>query len=48
MSLWDAEKVSRWCLVWDELDCRVKAKQPTSAQHRWGLLQDCCVFTAMM
>ena len=28
-------------MVWDELDCRVKAKQPTSAQHLWELLQDC-------
>ena len=22
-------------MVWDELDCRVKEKQPTSAQHMW-------------
>lgn len=22
-------------MVWDELDCRVKAKQPTSAQNPW-------------
>ena len=28
-------------MVWDELDCRVKEKQPTSAQHMWKLLQDC-------
>ena len=28
-------------MVWDELDCRVKEKQPTSAQHMWELLQDC-------
>ncbi|CDQ60383.1 unnamed protein product [Oncorhynchus mykiss] len=28
-------------MVWDELDCRVKEKQPTSAQHMWVLLQDC-------
>ena len=28
-------------MVWDELDRRVKAKQPTSAQHLWELLQDC-------
>jgi hypothetical protein len=27
-------------MVWDELDCRVKEKQP-SAQHMWELLQDC-------
>jgi hypothetical protein len=26
--------------VWNELDCRVKEKQPTSAQHMWKLLQD--------
>ena len=26
---------------WDELDRRVKEKQPTSAQHMWELLQDC-------
>ena len=25
-------------MVWDELDHRVKAKQPTSAQHLWELL----------
>ena len=28
-------------MVWDEMDCRVKAKGPTSAQHLWELLQDC-------
>ena len=28
-------------MVWDELDCRVKKKQPTSAQHMWKLLQVC-------
>ena len=28
-------------IVWDELDRRVKEKQPTSAQHMWELLQDC-------
>jgi hypothetical protein len=28
-------------MVWDELDCRVKEKQPTSAQHMWELFQDC-------
>ena len=28
-------------MVWDELDCRVKEKQPSSAQHMWELLQDC-------
>ena len=28
-------------MVWDELDCRVKEKQPISAQHMWELLQDC-------
>ena len=27
--------------VWDELDRRVKAKQPTSAIHLWELLQQC-------
>ena len=27
-------------LVWDELDRRVKAKQPTSAPHLWELLTD--------
>ena len=26
--------------VWDELERRVKEKQPTSAQHMWELLQD--------
>uniref|UniRef100_A0A4W5MIC2 Uncharacterized protein n=1 Tax=Hucho hucho TaxID=62062 RepID=A0A4W5MIC2_9TELE len=29
-------------MVWDELDLRVKEKQPSSAQHMWELLQDCC------
>ena len=28
-------------IVWDELDYRVKEKQPTNAQHMWELLQDC-------
>ena len=28
-------------MVLDELDHRVKEKQPTSAQHVWELLQDC-------
>ena len=28
-------------MVWDELDRRVKEKQPISAQHMWELLQDC-------
>ena len=28
-------------MVWDEMDRRVKAKGPTSAQHLWELLQDC-------
>jgi transposase len=28
-------------MVWDDLDRRVKEKQPTSAQHMWKLLQDC-------
>jgi transposase len=28
-------------MVWDELNRRVKEKQPTSAQHMWELLQDC-------
>jgi hypothetical protein len=27
-------------MVWDELDRRVKKKQPTSAQQMWELLQD--------
>ena len=27
--------------VCDELDCKEKEKQPTSAQHMWELLQDC-------
>ena len=27
-------------MVWDESDCRVKEKQPTSAQHMWELLRD--------
>ena len=27
-------------MVLDELDRRVKEKQPTSAQHMWELLQD--------
>ncbi|KAL0191982.1 hypothetical protein M9458_010278, partial [Cirrhinus mrigala] len=27
-------------MVWDEMDRRVKAKGPTSAQHLWELLQD--------
>ena len=27
-------------MVWDELDCKVKWKQPTSAQHMWELLQE--------
>jgi hypothetical protein len=28
-------------MFWDELNRRVKEKQPTSAQHMWELLQDC-------
>ena len=28
-------------MVWDELDHKVKEKQPTSAQHMWELLQVC-------
>ena len=28
-------------MVWDELGCRVKEKQPTSAHDTWELLQDC-------
>jgi hypothetical protein len=28
-------------MVWDELDCRGKEKQPTTAQNMWQLLQDC-------
>ena len=27
-------------MVWDELDRGVQEKQPTSAQHKWELLQD--------
>lgn len=29
-------------MVWNELDQRVKEKQPTSTQHLWEILQDCC------
>jgi transposase len=28
-------------MVWDELDHRVKEKQPTSVWYMWELLQDC-------
>ena len=28
-------------MVWNELDSRVKEKQPTSSQNRWKLLQNC-------
>jgi hypothetical protein len=28
-------------MVWDEVDRRVKEKQPTSTQHMWEVLQDC-------
>ena len=28
-------------VVWDELDRRMKAKQPTSETHLWELLQQC-------
>ena len=28
-------------MVWDELDHKVKEKQPTSAHHMWELLPDC-------
>ena len=28
-------------MVWDQLDCRVKEKQPTSAHCMWELFQDC-------
>ena len=28
-------------MVWDEMDRRVEAKRPTSAQHLWEPLQDC-------
>jgi hypothetical protein len=28
-------------MAWDDLDHRVREKQPTSAQHMWELLQDC-------
>ena len=27
-------------MVWDELDSRVKEKQPTTAKRMWELLQD--------
>ncbi len=27
-------------LLWDELDRKVRAKQPTSAAHLWQLLQE--------
>jgi transposase len=27
--------------VWEELDGRVKEKQPKIAQHMWEILQDC-------
>ena len=33
--------INRIEMVWDELDNRVKEKQPTSAQHMWELLHDC-------
>ena len=28
-------------MVWDEMDCKVKEKEPKSSQHMWELLQDC-------
>jgi transposase len=28
-------------MVWDELDRRVKEKQPRSSQYMWEFLQDC-------
>ena len=28
-------------MVWDELDRRVKERQPSSPQHMWELLQEC-------
>ena len=28
-------------MVWDELDHRVREKQPASAEHMWEVLQDC-------
>ena len=28
-------------MVWDEFDCRVKEKQPKSAQNMWELIHDC-------
>lgn len=28
-------------MVWDEMDRKLKAKGPTSAQHLWEVLQDC-------
>ena len=36
-----ASTIIRLEMVWDELDHRVKEKQPTSAHHMWELLQDC-------
>jgi hypothetical protein len=35
-----APNLNTFEMVWDELDRRVKKKQPTSAQHMWELLQD--------
>jgi hypothetical protein len=32
-----------WPPQWDELDRRLKEKQPTRAQHVWELLQDCWI-----
>jgi hypothetical protein len=29
-------------MVWDELDRRVKEKQPTSSLYMWEFFQDCC------
>jgi hypothetical protein len=38
---WQSPDLNPIEMVWDELDHRVKEKQPTSAQHMWELLQDC-------
>lgn len=29
-------------MVWDQMDCRLNAKGPTSTHHLWGFLQYCC------
>ena len=38
---WPPQSLNPIEMVWDELDHRVKEKQPTSAQHMWELIQDC-------